>query len=148
MKRSMLYAGIGYVLAGIVFAVLAAATEFALTPLFWGLAGAGIGPGAVMIWKYRHWSRPDRRERYEQQLKQEQIELHDERKIMLRDRSGATVFRLFLIIYPILMFLCAVLSALEIGTPFTRQLILFLLALELIQYFLGWAVFSHLEKKL
>ena len=49
---------------------------------------------------------------------------------------------------PILMFLCAILSLLEIGTPFTQQLILFLLALELIQYFLGWAVFSHLSKKL
>lgn len=148
MKRSMLYAGIGYILAGIAFAVLAIATEFVLTPLFWGLAGACIGPGVMMIWKYRHWSRPDRRELYEQRIKQEQIELHDERKIMLRDKSGATVFRLSLIIYPILMFLCAILSLLEIGTPFTQQLILFLLALELIQYFLGWAVFSHLSKKL
>lgn len=148
MKRSMLYAGIGYVLAGIAFAGLAIATESPLQSLLWGLTGASIGCGAMMIWKYCRWSRPGQREVYEQRMKQERIDLHDERKIMLRDKSGATVFRLSMIVYPILMFLCAVLSVLEIGTPFTRQLILFLLALELIQYFLGRVIFAHLEKKL
>ena len=52
MKRSMLYTGIGYLCAGAAFLALALATECALTPLFWGLAGGGIGPGAVMVWKY------------------------------------------------------------------------------------------------
>ena len=69
MKRSMLYTGIGYLCAGAAFLALALATECALTPLFWGLAGGGIGPGAVMVWKYLRWSRPDRREEYEQRAK-------------------------------------------------------------------------------
>ena len=147
MKRSMLYTGIGYLCAGAAFLALALATECALTPLFWGLAGGGIGPGAVMVWKYLRWSRPDRREEYEQRAKNEQIELRDERKTMLRDKSGAAVFRLALIVCPILMFLCATLSLLEIGTPLVRQLIWFLLALEVLQYAIGWAIYRHLSKK-
>lgn len=148
MKRSMLYTGIGYLAAGIGFLLLALMTEYALDPLFWGLAGGGIGPGIMMLWKYWHWTRPEHQEEYEQRMKHERINLRDERKTMLRDKSGAAVFRISLLVYPVLMLICAVLAILDIAMPLARQLLWILLLLEVLQCAMGWVIYRYLSKKL
>lgn len=83
MKKSTLYTGIGFMLFGIACIALALTTEFKIEGLLWGFGGAGIGPGAMMIWKYIHWSRPENSNLYREKLKQEKIEMRDERKIIV-----------------------------------------------------------------
>lgn len=55
-------------------------------------------------------------------MKEERILLHDERKIMLRQRTGWTVYLLMLVVYCLLMLVCALLITLEVWMhlPFMR----------------------------
>ncbi len=148
MKKQTLYAGIAYAAAGCLFLLLALCTNWQIEPLFWGLFGAGVSSGLMMIGKYLYWARRDHRAAYDARLKAEQINLHDERKIMLRDKSGAIVYRTMLLGDILLTFVCSILSILEIGKPFTLYLTITFALLAVIQYLLGIAVFRHLEKKL
>lgn len=148
MKKQMLYTGMAYAAAGCLCLLLALCTNWQIEPLLWGLFGAGAGSGLMMIGKYLYWTRGDRRAAYDARLKAEQINLHDERKIMLRDKSGAIVYRTMLMGDMLLTFICSILSILEIGKPFTLYLTITFALLAAIQYLLGIAVFRHLEKKL
>ena len=103
MKKSMLYTGIAYVLAGIACFALAILFEWKIESLLWGLGGAGTGPGVMMLWKYFHWTNPKNREEYEKRLQKERIELRDERKIMLRDKSGRITYIFMLLLYCLLI---------------------------------------------
>ena len=62
MKKSMLYTGIGYMLFGLMSIAIALIFEFKFESFLWGLGGAGMGPGIMMVWKYMHWSKPEKRE--------------------------------------------------------------------------------------
>lgn len=148
MTKKTLYEGIAYIAAGLFCLALALTTEWQIEPLLWGLFGAGIGPGIGLIWKYFHWTRPGKREEYDARLKTERISMHDERKIMLRDKSGAIVYRIMLLVYAVLTFLCSILSVLDIGKPFTLYLTICCAVLIVVQYVLGILVFQRLEKKL
>lgn len=148
MKKSQLYVGIGYILFGIVCIGIALITEFKQEGMLWGFAGAGIAPGIMMIWKYLHWSKPQNKPVYEAMLKQEKIEMQDERKMMLRDKSGAFVYRMMIFVYCFLIFLFSFIS-ISGDYSFSAMSIMFgLIILLFFQYILGFVVFARLNKKL
>lgn len=148
MKKSMLYTGIGYVLFGAACLLLAAVFEWKIEGLLWGLAGAGICPGLVMLWKYFHWTKPENQAEYAQRLKTEQIEIHDERNAMLRDKSGRLTMQFSFVCYCLLMLLFAACMVMEWLMPFARHAILLLGALLALQYICWNIFFRCLSKKL
>ncbi len=82
MKKNLVY-GILYLTAGILF--IGMCFIFPHISLFAGFAGATIGPGLLMIYKHHYWSkRPDE---YVEKLESDNIELHDERKEMVRGKT-------------------------------------------------------------
>ena len=103
MKKSMLYTGIAYAAFGIACFMLAILSEWKTESLLWGFGGAGTGSGMMMLWKYFHWTNPKNREEYEKRLQKECIELRDERKIMLRDKSGRITYIFMLLLYCLLI---------------------------------------------
>jgi hypothetical protein len=148
MKRSMLYTGLGYVVAGLVCLAVALIWEPKISSLLFGLAGAGMIPGVMMIWKYGYWSSPKHREAYKARMREERILLHDERKIRLREKSGWLVYLLMLGIYCLLMLACALLIVLEVWMPFALYTIWLLLALLVFQWVAGIVIFRQLEKRM
>ena len=136
MKKSNLIASILYLMAGIACLLTALFTESKLEGLLWGFSGAGIGPGILMICKYFYWSSPKHKARYQERLENEKIELHDELKEKLRDRSGRYAYILGLLVISISMVVFSVLEAFEmIGD--SRMIVLYLggyLAFQLVIY--------------
>lgn len=147
MKKSTLFTGALYLLIGILCAFLAIKFEWKIESLLWGLAGAGIVPGSVMIWKYLYWMKPQNREEYEKRMKTERIEMQDERKIMLRDKSGRITYMIMIGVYCVLMMFFALCVVLDLFMPFSRYIVIVLGLLLLLQWGCGLFVFDRLEKK-
>ena len=121
-------------------------TDTKLDGLFFGFAGAGIIPGIMMIFKYCYWSSPKNKERYAEKLENEKIELHDELKEKLRDKSGRYAYTAGLFVIAVSMMLFAVLNSLEIVQ--TGNIIVLVLGGYLVfQIVIGIVIFNHLMKK-
>ena len=147
MKKSDLWIGVCFLIAGtacLVGALMLSGT--ALGSLLCGLTG-GIGvPGLVMVCKYLKWSSPKHAAEYRERLEQEQIELRDERKEMLRNKSGRYAYVFNLLVNCLALFVLASLDALKIVE--IENLIILGLALWLLaQYFAGIVFYKILEKK-
>ena len=82
--------------------------------LLWWLSGAGIAPGAAMIVKYFYRSSPKNRARYAERMENEQLEMQDELKVMIRDRAGRYTNSLSLPVISFSMVIFSVLGALAI----------------------------------
>ncbi|WP_329887492.1 hypothetical protein [Pseudoramibacter faecis] len=91
MKKSNFVAGGLYILIGTVFLFLAIHTK---SNIFFGLAGAGFGPGVVMMYRYFYWSKPGNSARYLEKMMDEKIERQDELEVKLRDKSGRCAYAL------------------------------------------------------
>lgn len=146
MKKSYLITGIIYIIAGLLFLILAMRTATEVNSILYGMAGAGIGPGLMMVFRYFYWQKPENQQRYQEKLENERIELHDELKEKLRDRAGwyAYIIGLLVICAAILVF--SILGQLEIITGY-RLLVIFLFAYLVFQYLLGMIIFKRLLKK-
>lgn len=148
MKRSMLYAGVGYILFGIMCIAIALIFELKFESFLWGMSGASIVPGVIMVWKYLHWSKPENRDEYNERLRIEKIELTDERKVMLRDKSGRITYLITLGVYCVLLMIFSLLVTIGWFMPFARYFIIVLTILIIFQYFCGIIVFNYLNKRL
>lgn len=146
MKKSNLVAGIGYVLVGTVLLVIALLTETKLEGLIWGFTGATILPGISMILRYFYWSQPQNRDRYEERLENERIELHDELKNKVRDRSGRLAYLAGLLVICASMVVFSILGTLEI-IACSRLIVLFLFGYLVFQLVIGCVFFYHLMGK-
>ena len=106
MKKSNLVCGIVYTLVGFVFLMMALITDTKLDSILFGLTGATIAPGLLMIYRYFYWSSPKRSQKYQEILENQRIERHDELKEKIRDKSGryAYVFGLIITSVAILVF--------------------------------------------
>ncbi len=145
MKRSELYFGIGYLLAGILFLVLGFSIQTRMNGIIFGLAGACLGPGLVMIFKYYYWTRPDKRQQYAQKLEQGKIELHDELKESIRNKSGRYTYVLGLLVSSLSTLVFAILDVLEILDA--RVFVFYLGGYLLFQLAAGIIIFNWLLKK-
>ncbi len=146
MKKDNLYVGLAYLFIGSVCLVIALNLKTGIESLLFGFAGAGIGPGAVMLWKYYYWTRPENRKRYQEKIENENIELHDERKTMLRDKSGRYAYLIGLAVISVSMVIFSIMGNLNIIQN-SELIILYLGGYLVFQYIIGVVIFNHLNKK-
>lgn len=146
MKKDNLYVGLASLFIGGICLVIALNFESGIRSLLFGFAGAGIGPRAVMLWKYYYWTRPENRKRYQEKIENENIELHDERKTMLRDKSGRYAYLIGFAVISVSMVVFSILGNLGIIQN-SELIILYLGGYLLFQCIIGVVIFNHLNKK-
>lgn len=146
MKKSNLYVGLIYLFIGIVCLVIALNFESRLESLLFGFAGAGICSGAVILWKYYYWTRPENKDRYQEKIENENIELHDERKTVLRDKSGRYAYIIGLIVISVSIVIFSIIGSLNIIEN-AKPIITYLAGFLVFQYIIGILIFNHLNKK-
>ena len=151
MKKRDLWAGVGMILAGslcLLAAALLWETRTALGSLLCGFCGAFAVPGVAQVCKYVKWTRPKNAPVYRERLEREQIELRDERKSMLRDKSGRYAYILGLLTLSAAVIIFSLLEAFGmIGREEARLMVLFLGGYILFQAIAGIVICRLLEKR-
>ena len=148
MKKKELWFGLGMIAGGTLFLLAALLLETPLDSLFCGFFGALIGPGAVQVYKYVKWTKLETPDSYQRHLEEEQIELRDERKEMLRNKSGRYAYNLGLLAAAMSMTAFSVLEKLGmVEEAASRLLILFLAGYMVFQILAGWVLYRLLDKK-
>ncbi|EGT5281286.1 TPA: hypothetical protein KOY50_000460 [Clostridioides difficile] len=147
MKKNMLYVGIIYFICGILLVLLATFTEFSFEAFIWGLSGAALGPGVCMILQYIYWSKPERAVDYEEKIKNQRIEMNDERRIMLRDKAGRITNQIMSYVLVILIFIVSILSVFSVMV-ISKWVLVVLGLLILFQFICVVVVYNKLDKKL
>ncbi|EQI10832.1 hypothetical protein [Clostridioides difficile] len=147
MKKNMLYLGIVYFICGILLVLLATFTEFSFEAFIWGLSGAALGPGICMIFQYMYWSKPERAVDYEEKIKNQRIEMNDERRIMLRDKAGRITNQIMSYVLVILIFIVSILSVFSVMV-ISKWVLVVLGLLILFQFICSVVVYNKLDKKL
>ncbi len=146
MKKSNLVCGIVYTLVGFVFLMMALITDTKLDSILFGLTGATIAPGLLMIYRYFYWSSPKRSQKYQEILENQRIERHDELKEKIRDKSGRYAYVFGLIITSVAILVFCILGNLELVENY-RMIVLYLGGYLAVQIILGIIIFNHLLKK-
>ena len=148
MKKSYLWTGLGMIALGLACFAAAVFWNTPLDSLFCGFSGALAGPGAVQVYKYVKWTKLETPDSYQRRLEEEQIELRDERKEMLRNKSGRMAYTLGLLAAAVSMTAFSILGKLGIvEESASRLLILFLAGYMVFQILAGWALYWLLDKK-
>ena len=112
------------------------------------LAGAGIVPGIALICSYIYWSRPKNKEKYEEIMKKEKINLLDERNERIRDKSGRETNKIMFMILLILLIIFMGLRILEIFMPFSKQVIILLSGLMIFQIICEIVIYRKISKEI
>ncbi|NMA24106.1 MAG: hypothetical protein GX936_00400, partial [Clostridiales bacterium] len=114
MKKSNLLVGLLFFLVGVACLIIGLLTQTKLDNLLFGFAGGGICGGAATVWKYYYWSRPKNKAKYREKIDAENIELADERKTKLRDKSGRYAYIIGLIVISVSIVVFSILGSLDI----------------------------------
>ena len=102
----------------------------------------------MQVYKYVRWTKLETPDSYQRHLEEEQIELRDERKSMLRDRSGRYAYILGLLAVALALLVFSVLDAFGVVEEDTASLmILFLAGYAVFQLVAGWVIYRWLEKR-
>ncbi|MDD2421910.1 MAG: hypothetical protein PHU78_07205 [Heliobacteriaceae bacterium] len=146
MKKSNLYVGLIFLFIGIACLVIALNSDSKLDSLLFGFAGAGICSGTVILWKYYYWTRPENRATYQEKIENENIELHDERKTVLRDKSGRYAYIIGMLFISASIVIFSIMGNLNIIEK-SKFIIIYLAGFLVFQYIIGILIFNHLNKK-
>lgn len=146
MKKSNLIFSILYTLGGAALLLVTLLTDSVLDSLLFGFAVAAICSGTVMTCKYFYWSSPKNRERYQEKLAAEKIELHDELKEKLRDKAGKYTCVLGAIVVSISIVVFSILGKLGLVEN-SRMIVLYLGGYLLFQIAVSIAIFQYLLKR-
>ena len=138
MKKSNLITGVFYVLFGAACLSVALLIETKLEGILWGFAGAGICVGIL--------SSPKNKERYEERLENERIEMHDELKTKIRDKAGRYTYSLGLLVVCFSIMIFGILGSLEVISN-ARLIVIYLGGYLLFQVIAGIVIFNRLLKK-
>ena len=145
MKKNNLYIGLIYMVIGATCLVFALNIESSLGSILFGFAGAGLIGGLSLIWKYYYWASPKRKEIYEAKLEEEQINLKDELKESLRNRSGRIAYIITFLVISLSIVTFSIIGSL--GFLNTKLLVLYLSILWIFMYVVGIIAFRILMKK-
>lgn len=146
MKKNNFIIGLGYLIIGILCLVFILLFETKLNSILSGFATTGIFFGSVVLWKYYYWTRPENKDKYKEKTQNEDIELKDERKEKLRDKSGRYAYILGLIVLSISVVVFSILGSLEIIDN-SEMIVIYLSGLTVFQYIVGIIIYRHLSKK-
>lgn len=146
MKKSNLIVGCAYILVGIICLILGVMTETKLDGLLWGLTGAGIIPGGMMVYQYFYWTSPKNIERYNQRMEVERIERNDELKEKVRGKSAQYAYGIGIMVISFSMLLFTILDLLGIIQD-GKIFVLYLGAYLGFQVVIGIVLFRRLMKK-
>ena len=146
MKKSNLVVSIIYILLGIGCLIAGNFIDNGLDGLLFGFSGAGLGSGCISLYKYFYWNSPKHEKEYKEKLKNEQIELHDELKEKLRDKSGRCAYILGLVIVAVSMPVFIILH--ELGIIENGLIIIaYLFAFLIVEDLAGIIIFKYLLGK-
>lgn len=146
MKKSNLVEAVLFILGGGVFLGIGLLTDSVLDSLLIGFAAGAFCSGVVMLCKYLYWNAPKNRERYQEKLMNERIELHDELKSKLRDQSARYSYTIGIVAVSVSIMIFSILGQLEIIGN-SRMIVLYLAGYLVFQIALGILIFKHLLKK-
>lgn len=146
MKKSNLLEGIMFILGGTILLCVVLLTDSVLNSLLIGLAAGAICSGIVMTCKYFYWTAPKNKKRYQEKIANEKIELHDELKTKLRDRSGRYAYVIGLMTVSVSIVIFSILGQLEIIDN-SRLIVLYLSGYLIFQIAIGIIIFKQLLKK-
>lgn len=119
--------------------------ETRLSGILCGIGGGWFFNGIAQLYRYIKWTRPENAEAYRARLEQQQIDLHDERKEMLRNRSGRYAYVLGLAVCCIAILVFSILGMLGVLKGW-RAAVLFLGAYVVFQYVAGIVIYRRLEQ--
>ena len=114
-----------------------------MSSILFGMTGALGGSGIVTIIRYLYWQK--NKEKYQEKLEIEEIEMQDELKQKLRDKAGKYTYWIGMLIIALSIMVYSVLGALNI--MYTEHIVMYLGAYLISQVFIGVIVFNHLLKK-
>jgi len=142
MKKDTLYSGLGFIALGIVFLVLHIVTDGeGAASNFAGFAGGLTGPGVMMVYKYFHWSKPENKAVYEERMKNERINAHDERTVMIRGKTGYAMYLITIIMLALLTFILSLIGV-------DKRVLLLITILLIFEIAGGYIVYQRYNKKL
>ncbi len=148
MKKSYLWTGLGMIVLGLGLVAAAIFWDTPLDSLLCGFSGAFFGPGIVQICKYVKWTKLETVDSWRRHVEEEQIDLRDERKEMLRNKSGHIAYVLGMLLACAAIVVFSILGKLGVMEEAAiRLLILFLAGYVLFQVFAGIVVYKLLEKR-
>ncbi|MCR1897626.1 hypothetical protein NSA47_01300 [Irregularibacter muris] len=145
MKKNNLYIGLLYMALGAVCLGLALNTVNSLGSLLFGFSGGGLINGLYLIWRYFYWTSPKRKAVYEARLEEEQINLKDEFKESLRNRSGRIAYIITFLVIALSIVIFSIMGSL--GILDTKMLVLYLFILWIFMYIIGIIIYRILMKK-
>ena len=143
MKKSYLWTGVGMTALGICCLLAALLLDTPLDSILCGLFGAFTAPGLLQIYKYFKWGHSPE---YRAKLEEEEIDLRDERKEMLRDRAGRLAYLLGLLVTAAAVLVFSVLGSLGILAD-VRPMELYLASFLVMEYLAGIVFYRRLEKR-
>ena len=146
MKKNNLFVSLGYIFVGTMFLLAALVTETKLEGIFSGLAGAGIGPGILMLYRYFYWKSPKRSQQYQELLETEQIERHDELKEKIRGFSARYTYALGIIITSFAMLIFTILGSLDIHIDY-RAIVIYLGCYLAFQCIFSTVIFNKILRR-
>lgn len=146
MKKSNLTVSILYIIWGIVNLLAALFTETKLDGIFAGMAGAGIVPGFMMLYRYFYWKSPKHAQEYQQRMENERIERQDELKEKVRGWAARYVYSMEIIVTALAMITFTILGTLDVAMDYTA-FVLYLGMFLAFQCVAGVVVFNRLMKK-
>ena len=146
MRKSHLFTGIGYVLAGCALLAAALGAEGRLGSLLFGFGFAALTSGVVMIGKYCYWTRPENRDCYREKLERENTELRDELNQKLSEKSSQYAYLIGLGVTAAAIVVFSLLDVLEVIRG-GRLLVGYLGAFLVFEVVIGQVIYRRLRRK-
>ena len=140
-------ANVVMLILGIVILAFAIMYKNDASSMLVGLGSALSFSALVAIVKNLYWRSPSKKNEYAKLIKNENISLKDERKIMLRDKSGRISYIIGLVVLGVSIWIFMILKAFNIFDA-GRMFFIFAGGFVLFEFFLGLLVFRYLEKKM
>ena len=145
MEKKHLVSGIGVIGMGLGFFALSFLDSRLQDP-FCGFGGACLVAGIAQKIKYVYWSKPERRERYQEKMENMKIIMEDERKEVLRYKSGWYMYIFTLIVLGLTVSVIQILGNYGVLEG-ARWVVIFLGILFFAELFLGWLIYRQMDKK-
>ncbi len=140
MKKSDIIWCVAMLLCGIIILIVGGLKEFANPSTIFGIGFGLTFGGASALVRPFYWWRSKGEDQYEERLRQARVNRNDERKIMLREKSGQ-------ISYIIMTYVLLAVTIVFSFAGATQWVVITLWCVILFQYICGAVVYRWLDKK-